>query len=127
MSRKRAVTLIIILSLILSGILFINYNMTRPTKLNKIIASKYNAPANSAFTDQNFYNCVIDRYNYSNDTLLSYTTNMSDEQLESINILHCENRKIKSIKGIEKLTNLTELSVSSNQLTSLDEIGRAHV
>ena len=59
MNRKRAITLIIILSLILSGILFINYNMIRPTKLNKIIASKYNAPANSTFDDQNFYNCVV--------------------------------------------------------------------
>ena len=120
MSRKRAVTLIIILSLILSGLLFINYNMTRPTKLNKIIASKYNAPANSAFDDQNFYNCVVDSYNYSNDALLSYTTNMSDAQLESMNSLSCWTKNIKSVKGIEKLTNLTYLYASDNQITELD-------
>ena len=120
MSRKRAVTLIIMLSLILSGLLFINYNMTRPTKLNKIIASKYNAPANSAFTDQNFYNCVVDEYNSNDSKKISYTTNMSDTQLKSINTLSCNPENIKSVKGIEKLTNLTDLSVSSNQLTSLD-------
>ena len=120
MSRKRAVTLIIILSLILSGLLFINYNMTRPTKLNKIIASKYNAPANKAFNDQNFYNCIVDNYNSSATKEISYTTNMSDSQLKSVSNLRCENIKIKSIKGIEKLTNLTDLYVYSNQLTSLD-------
>mgnify|MGYP001040130439 CR=1 FL=1 len=120
MSRKRAVTLIIILSLILSGLLFINYNMTRPTKLNKIIASKYNAPANSAFTDQNFYNCVVDEYNSNDSKKISYTTNMSDTQLKSINTLSCNPENIKSVKGIEKLTNLTKLDVYNNQLTSLD-------
>ena len=120
MSRKRAVTLIIILSLILSGLLFINYNMTKPTKLNKIIASKYNAPANSAFTDQNFYNCVVDGYNSSANKEISYTTNMSDAQLKSVADLYCYNEKIKSTKGIEKLTNLTKLDVYNNQLTSLD-------
>ena len=120
MSRKMAVTLIIILSLILSGLLFINYNMTRPTKLNKIIASKYNAPANSAFDDQNFYNCVVDKYNSNASKKISYTTNMSDTQLKSMDGLSCSNKKITSTKGIEKLTNLTELSVSLNQLTSID-------
>ena len=120
MSRKKAVTLIIILSLILLGLLFINYNMTRPTKLNKIIASKYNVPANKAFDDQNFYNCIVDNYNSSATKEISYTTNMSDSQLKSVSNLRCENIKIKSIKGIEKLTNLTDLYVYSNQLTSLD-------
>ena len=36
----------------------VNYNVTNPTKINKIIASTYKTPANKAFTDQNFYNCV---------------------------------------------------------------------
>ena len=124
MSRKRAVTLIIILSLILSGLLFINYNMTRPTKLNKIIASKYNAPANSAFTDQNFYNCVVDSYNsyadYHDIKKISYTTKLSDDQLKNFYDLACISKKIKSIKGIEKLTNLRYLDVKDNQITSLD-------
>ena len=124
MSRKRAVTLIIILSLILSGLLFINYNMTRPTKLNKIIASKYNAPANSAFNDQNFYNCVVDSYNsyadYHDIKKISYTTKLSDDQLKNFYDLACISKKIKSIKGIEKLTNLRYLDVKDNQITSLD-------
>ena len=120
MNRKRAITLIIILSLILSGLLFINYNMTRPTKLNKIIASKYNAPANKAFNDQNFYNCIVDSYNSLTPNKISYTTNISNEQLEKIDNLYCQQKNIKSAKGIEKLTNLEILSIDKNKLTSLN-------
>ena len=120
MNRRRAISLIVILSLILSGILFINYNMKRPTKLNKIIANKYGAPANSAFDDQNFYNCIVDEYNSSSSKKISYTTNMSDSQLKSIEMLDCYLKNIKSAKGIEKLTNLTRLYVERNQLTNID-------
>ena len=120
MNRKRAITLIIILSFILSGILFINYNMTKPTKLNKIIASKYNAPANSTFDDQNFYNCVVDAYNKENSKSVSYTTSLSDSQLQTIKNISCNSKGITSTKGIEKLTNLTKLTVFENQLTTLD-------
>ena len=120
MNRRRAISLIVILSLILSGILFINYNMTKPTKLNKIIANKYGAPANSAFDDQNFYNCIVNEYNSSSSKKISYTTNMSDSQLKSIKNLYCYFKNIKSAKGIEKLTNLTLLDVRDNQLTNID-------
>ena len=120
MSRRRAITLIVILSFILSGILFINYNMTKPTKLNKIIASKYNAPANSTFDDQNFYNCVVDAYNKENSKSVSYTTSLSDSQLQTIKNISCNSKGITSAKGIEKLTNLTKLTVFENQLTTLD-------
>ena len=120
MNRRMAITLIVIFSLILSGILFINYNMTKPTKLNKIIANKYGAPANSAFDDQNFYNCIVDEYNSSSSKKISYTTNMSDSQLKSIEMLDCYLKNIKSAKGIEKLTNLTRLYVERNQLTNID-------
>ena len=120
MSRRRAITLIVILSFILSGILFINYNMTKPTKLNKIIASKYNAPANSTFDDQNFYNCVVDAYNKENSKSVSYTTSLSDSQLQTIKNISCKSKGITSAKGIEKLTNLTKLTVFENQLTTLD-------
>ena len=120
MSRRRAITLIVILSLILSGILFINYNMTKPTKLNKIIANKYGKPANSAFTDQNFYNCVIDSYNKENRKSVSYTTSLTNVQLEKVTKLSCIDRKIKSINGVAKLKNLTSLKAPFNYLTEIN-------
>ena len=122
MSRKRAITLIVILSFILSGLLFINYNMTRPTKLNKIIASKSGAPADSAFDDPEFYDCIHMRYNneFSFNDPIPYNTKLSDKQLSTITELSCDHHNIKSIKGINKLTNLTKLNVSYNSLTTLD-------
>mgnify|MGYP004458198385 CR=1 FL=1 len=122
MSRKRAITLIVILSFILSGLLFINYNMTRPTKLNKIIASKSGAPADSAFDDPEFYDCIHMRYNneFKFNDPIPYNTKLSDEQLSTITELSCDHHNIKSIKGINKLTNLTKLNVSYNYLTTLD-------
>ena len=102
MSRRRAITLIVILSLILSGILFINYNMRESTKLNKIIANRYGKPANSAFEDQNFYNCVVDAYNKENSKSVSYTTSLSDAQLKTIKKLYCYKKNITSVVGVEK-------------------------
>ena len=43
-----------------------------------------------------------------------------DVDIKSIESLSCSGKKIKSTKGIEKLTNLTELGVIDNQLTTLD-------
>ena len=122
MNRRRAITLIVILSLVLSGILFINYNMTRPTKLNKIIASKSGAPADSAFDDPEFYDCIHMRYNneFKFNDPIPYNTKLSDKQLSTITELSCDHHNIKSIKGINKLTNLTKLNVSYNYLTTLD-------
>ena len=47
------------------------------------------APANPTFTDDEFYACVVDNYNKENDTDYGYDTNLTDEQLESIQSLYC--------------------------------------
>ena len=128
MNRRRAISLIVILSLILSGILFINYNMRESRKnINDIYQDKYGVgvskPANSAFDDQNFYNCVVDTYNKENNASISYTTSLSDVQLKAIKSLSCSSKNIISTKGISKLSNLIDLDLSNNKLTSLDLSG----
>ncbi len=120
MNRDRAITLIIVLNFMIVLLLGVNYNVTNPTKINKIIASTYKTPANKAFTDQNFYNCIIDNYNKENTTSLAYTTNLTDEQLSSIKELHCSSKSITSTNGLELIKNLTILFIADNQLTNLD-------
>ena len=98
-----------------------------PTKLNKFVAYKlYKEPASSAFTDQNFYNCVVDSYNRKNRTSLPYTTNLTDEQLQEIEEVSCsgyqktQSELIVSTTGLEKLTSLKKLNLSNNRITEID-------
>ena len=125
--KKRILYLSSFILIILGVGIFIDQALFKPTEINSFIATKvYSSPANKAFTDDNFYKCVVDAYNSKNKTSLPYTTNLSDEQLKTIIKLSCftynkpDNEKIKSIDGLEKLTALTHLDVSNNQLTSLD-------
>ena len=121
MKKKKIFWIFIIMVGIISLVYGINYIFFSPTKINSFIASKiYKAPANKAFTDDNFYKCVVDAYNSKNRTSLAYTTNLSDEQLKTIERLSCSGKKIVSAAGVEKLTNLTWLDASSNQLTKID-------
>ena len=87
------------------------------------------APVNSAFTDQNFYNCIIDRLNATNINGVSdraYTYNATDGELAQITQLECSgfgkaaNLKIIGTAGLEKLTALTSLELKNNQLTTID-------
>ena len=105
MNRNRAITLIIVLNFMIMLLHGLNYHMTNPTEINKIIASAYKTPANKAFTDQNFYNCVIINYNSENNTSLPYTTYLSKDQLASIQELSCPQQSITSTNGLELLTN----------------------
>ena len=125
--KKRILYLSSFILMVLGVGIFIDQAFFKPTEINSFIASKiYSSPANNAFTDENFYKCVVDAYNKKNNTSLPYTTNLSGEQLKTITELSCyafnkpDNEKIKSIDGLEKLTALTYLDVSYNQLTSLD-------
>ena len=128
MSNKKVVTLIGIISAVLIGLIInLEYNLNNPTEFNKIIALKKNAPANKAFDDQNFYNCVIDAYNKENSASLPYTTNLTTEQLKTIIGVFCsktyntdDSKKIVSTKGLELMTNLTTLRVTYNKITNLD-------
>ena len=125
--KKRIIYLSSFILIILGVGIFIYQALFKPTEINSFIATKiYSSPANKAFTDENFYKCVVDAYNYNKGTSLPYTTSLSDSQLGSIKSLSCndysksDEEKIKNTNGLEKLTALTYLSVVGNQLVNLD-------
>ena len=123
--KKRILYLSSFILIVLGVGIFIDQALFKPTEINSFIATKiYSSPANNAFTDDNFYKCVVDAYNKKNNTSLPYTTNLSDEQLKTITSLNCvgtgTNEKIESTNGLEKLTALNYLHVDDNQLTEID-------
>ena len=89
-------------------------------------SSKYKEPStppNSAFTDMEFYKCVVDRYNYINETDLEYDVSLTDAQLASIESLTCGGRyygEITNTSGIEKLTGLKSLTLVNNNFSTID-------
>lgn len=87
------------------------------------------APANPAFTDDEFYACVVDNYNKENDTDYGYDTNLTDAQLESIQSLYCVSEEnvlgypvhtFVNTTGIEKMTGLTNIGVMGQRMTAID-------
>ena len=119
--KKRIIYLSSFILIALGVGIFIDQAFFKPTEINNFIATKvYSSPANKAFTDDNFYKCVIDEYNKDHSTKLPYTTNLSDEQLKTVFDLNCAGKNVKSTKGLERLTSLSWLIVSDNQLTNLD-------
>ena len=121
--KVNSIAIIIVLVLMIVGVIGygINYCFYSPSPINRYIASNlYETPANSYFEDDKFYQCVVDAYNKKNNPNLSYTTNLSDEQLASITSLFCWNYGITSADGVEKLIGLTSFNLGYNQLTSLD-------
>ena len=122
--KKVVIGLSVFLVVFISVFSFIN--LRYPTKINAYIAHVINKgrPANKYFDDENFYNAVVDAYNKENKTSLSYTTNLTDEQLKSIKSVSYsrykkDSEKIKSATGIEKLTSLTSLDLCWNNLSSI--------
>ena len=108
---------------------FAVYNLNNPTYFNRLFANVLNnrKPANDAFEDNTFYSCVIDAYNGDHqDNKKAYNYDLTDKELTSITSLTCQgynysdDDKITSAKGVEKLTRLTTLDLSSNQLASID-------
>ena len=82
------------------------------------------APANTSFVDEQFYNCIIVKLNtdgfggsYDRDPL---EHNVTKEELESITVLNCNKSNVADVKGIELLTNLVELNLSDNNITSIN-------
>lgn len=94
--------------------------------LSKGTTAMEETPANDNFDDLNFYRCVVETFNTTNGTSLSYTTSLSDDELNTITRMDCnssgrdDSEKIVSVKGIEKLQSLTDFNISSNKLTSID-------
>src|SRR5574344_1394808 len=120
--NKKKVVLVTVMLLTLFVVTFCYVNITKPTKINKYISHVINkgTPVNTYFDDENFYDCVVDKYNSENSTSLPYTTALSDEQLKSITELDCSSKKIVSAKGVEKLTGLTDLRLYNNKLSTID-------
>lgn len=121
--------IIIILSILFIALLAggINLSLYQPTSINRFISSKlYKSPANTAFVDQNFYNCLIDNYNRSRTTKVAYTEKLTDEQLQGMMYVSCEGQnqlpeyKIQDLTGIEKLSNLQVLNLRGNAIESVD-------
>lgn len=88
-------------------------------KVNTMYLKDYQVP-NISFNDDNFYQCVIDSYNKEHNVLLSYDENLTDEQLSEIDSLWCSYKKIKSVSGIEKMSNLENIYLNDNELTVID-------
>ncbi|MBP3921203.1 MAG: Ig-like domain-containing protein [Bacilli bacterium] len=99
--------LIGIIPVFMVGILLCNKPIKR---IIEVKSNTYGTPANSAFTDENFYKCVIDNYYPGGHS--NYDINLTDEQLESIKNLRCPTTyEVADIKGIEKLTNLENIDL----------------
>ena len=126
-SKKILISSSLVLLTLVGVTLCIDYALFKPTKINSFIASKiYKTPANTAFTDENFYKCVIDAYNSNNNASVAYTESLTDEQLETIKHLNCngynksDEEKIINVNGLEKLVNITELYLTDNLITNID-------
>ena len=85
------------------------------------------APANTAFDDDAFYKCVVYSYVLATQGVqeeIDYNQNLSDDQLQNIDFLTCnysENTPITSLKGLEKLTNLTRIWLErKNKISTID-------
>ena len=129
--NKKKVVIVLSICILLFMLVFSYTNLNNPTKLNAYIAHVINkgAPANNYFDDEIFYKAVVDAYNKKNKTSLPYTTNLTDDQLKNITSVSYvsysvnvkpDSEKIKSTKGIEKLTSLTYLNLRGNKITSID-------
>ena len=82
----------------------------------------------AGFNDQNFYNCVLASFQaeYPSETVPS--SGLTDTQLAKIAELQCagdaktEDEKITDVSGLAKMTGLTELDVSNNNLTGILDV-----
>ncbi len=122
-NKKVVITISLLFVVLLSG--FIYVNLTNPTKINKYIAHVINkgAPANRAFDDETLYNVVVNAYNSENGTSIPYTESLTDEQLATIQSIYYmgdQKTHIESTKGIEKLVSLKSLSLTDNDIMSID-------
>ncbi len=91
-NHKILIRLLVVLILLVIGY-GIECAFFKPIALNRYIASNiYKTPANSAFHDDKFYQCVVDSYNSSNQASIPYTTSLTDSQLGKITKLNCEKK-----------------------------------
>lgn len=85
--------------------------------LSGCAGSAFAAPVNTSFKDDNLFTCVLQNYNHKNSTTL---TNLTATQLASIETLDCSTRGISDATGIETMTNLVNLDLSTNEIEEID-------
>lgn len=68
------------------------------------------------FTDLNFYNVVINAISATDD----YCTTVTLEQLSNVKSISAYKKNITNLNGVEYLSGLTSLSVTSNNISSVD-------
>ena len=97
------------------------------TLIQSTFSIEYEYPIDSHFEDMNFYKCVVDSYNLEFSMDNSYEDVMDYEKLKKLSILKCnknentlEQDKIISVKGIEILTGLENVSLAYNNISNID-------
>lgn len=96
--------------------------------VNKInsLEDTYAATMPASFNDQNFYDCVLAEFQseFPNETVAS--TGLTDAQLAKIAELTCsgqdkaDEEKISDVTGLNKMTSLTKLGLSFQNLSEID-------
>ena len=95
------------------------------TLLNVTFAVKA-MPIDNNFNDINFYKCVIDSYNSTYSLKLDYDDMMDYNKLKDIKVISCDNKdvmerdKIISLKGMELITSLEDISLTYTSLSNID-------
>lgn len=78
----------------------------------------------AGFKDKGLYECVVRAFNKDNNASKTVDDILTSDELKKIMKLGCTNsssgNKIIDATGIEKMTELTELNLSYNKLTSID-------
>lgn len=84
------------------------------------VGNVFAMPANPAFTDVTFYECVINSYNRRTGSSVSFDTALTDAQLNRIDVFICVDEGIDNVTGIEKLTGVRDAYLHENDLTTVD-------
>ncbi len=112
---------ILFVSIIIAIVIILGNYLTIRVNNSKLLTTDIsNTIPNDNFVDQNFYNCVIDNYNDINGATLDYNYNLEEERINTITSLTCNNKGITNLKGLEKLTKLTYISLSNNNISSIN-------
>ena len=72
------------------------------------------------FKDENFYNCVVEMFDFEYPGEAIAESGLTNEQLGKVNKLYCIYRDIADVSGLELMTSLTVLDLWDNNLTSID-------
>lgn len=123
--KKNTITkLLIIIFIITAASITGLYMIQKPITTKKSLTTDLSsAPANNAFNDAVFYQCIVKEYNKENEDDLDDNAYLNDSQLSTITHLRCSSSNgeyVTDATGIEKLTSLTELDMSSAHLQIID-------